>query len=61
MECFDHAYQQEETEGEKINLVQWMDSWLKTAGVNTLKANLNDKTYEVEQHPAIYGDKLLRE
>lgn len=38
-----------------------MDSWLKTAGVNTLKAHLVDDGLEVEQFPAKFGDQILRE
>ena len=38
MECFNEAYQK--TEGDKIDLISWMDKWLKTSGVNTLKAAL---------------------
>ena len=63
MECFNEAYQK--TEGDKIDLISWMDSWLKTSGVNTLKGEVvedNGKWYlEVEQQPDKYGDKILRE
>lgn len=63
MECFNEAYQK--TEGEKIDLIGWMNSWLMTAGVNTLKANLieeNGKWFlDVQQLPSEYGDKNLRE